>query len=524
MFNKLNSAILLLLMVAVLFGGVVLPQRAEATGIPTIDIAAIGVAITNYVKNNADKAFRDIIVKKLMDYITAQTVQWISGGGKPLFVTDFRAFTKQAGDIAFDSVVQSVGAGAICEPFKLQLRFMLLPVRTFPVQISCTLDKVVGNIQGFYNDFTKGGYGGFVEVMKPQNNLYGQLITANDEINNKQAAAQAAAQNEAIAGSGFLSVKKCSGGTDQATFCRSTCINSGKLAADVSSCVDQCMAVKLSEEELCTDSGGKMTTQTPGDTVGKMAANAVGADTWYAASLQSFMSAITNAAINRLAAQGLAKMTGKSAASYYPPEYAQLLVGQVNSQKTSMQDDIKTNYLNPWNAVIAKKQDSLDAANSAIDTIDKIIGFDGTGGLNSQLNSIDVCRSNVLSSSQIASYLITRKSLVTAAQSHTIPPSTSVIPGTLSAEITNYNNYAADAQDAINFIIATTADAAGTSQAQNKHDTFVANYSYFQPDLQSGTILNDATAENSMIHAQLAAFTATLTDLQSKFNTCTGAP
>ncbi|MCL4437647.1 hypothetical protein M1513_01240, partial [Patescibacteria group bacterium] len=44
------------------------------------------------------RSLRDIIAKRIMDYIVDQTVKWIQGGGKPKFITNWNGFLKDVGD------------------------------------------------------------------------------------------------------------------------------------------------------------------------------------------------------------------------------------------------------------------------------------------------------------------------------------------------------------------------------------------------------------------------------------------
>ena len=89
---------------------------------------------------------------------------------------------KDAGDIAFDSVIREIGAAGLCSPFGLQVKLALLPVQKFSTQISCTLDKVVKNINNFYVDFSVGGWDGYLLSLEPQNNFYGAMLLANDKL------------------------------------------------------------------------------------------------------------------------------------------------------------------------------------------------------------------------------------------------------------------------------------------------------------------------------------------------------
>src|SRR3989344_4583999 len=147
--------------------------------------------------------------KRVLDVMVDQVVASIQGGGKPQFVTDWKGFLQDASQAAIGDFAQEFGAGFLCAPFSFQLQLSLLKVPKFSQKATCTLDKIVKNIQEFRNDFRKGGWIAFGASWQPQNNFYGALIMALQELEIRKEAAAFAAQNEAQAGGGFLSTKKC---------------------------------------------------------------------------------------------------------------------------------------------------------------------------------------------------------------------------------------------------------------------------------------------------------------------------
>ena len=68
-----------------------------------------------WIKNNWDKVMRDVIVKRIMDYIVDQTVTVDSGGGNRS-LSPIERILKDAGDIAFDSVAREIRGVDICSP------------------------------------------------------------------------------------------------------------------------------------------------------------------------------------------------------------------------------------------------------------------------------------------------------------------------------------------------------------------------------------------------------------------------
>jgi hypothetical protein len=285
---------------------------------------------------------RDIIAKKIIDHIVDQTVQWIQGGGKPKFVTDWKGFLKDAGNIAFEQVLKDVGLAWLCQPFSLQVKISLLPVPKFSQRIECTLDDVVKNIEDFYKDFEKGGWIAYNESWQPQNNYFGQLIIIHDEMITRGALAQQAAQNEALAGKGFLSVKKC------------------VLYDDYTG--------KCLKEQIIT----------PGDTVGQVIARGMTSDIEWAANIQSWTSALVNAVINRLIKGGIASLQSSSVSGerdiYYPSEYQEAQNQEFESTKNDFIDkyELFLNALTGPNEMIELKEKSLSLSEELLNTYEAI--------------------------------------------------------------------------------------------------------------------------------------------------------
>lgn len=243
------------------------------------------------LKKWAETFVRSTLRKRILDVLVDQIIQYIQGGGKPKFVTDWRGFLEDAGQQAAGDFAKSLKLGFLCEPFQLQIQLGLLPVPTFSERASCTLDKIVGNIQNFYADFRNGGWLAFTTSWQPNNNPFGSILMALSEQNRKAGNAQKASELEALAGAGFLSVKKCKEDAN-GVIIQSTCV-----------------------------------VTTPGKVLGDTVSKAVGSDIDFilsAEQLSDYVTAIANAAINRLVsegAKGLSGVTTKSApkGGYIPP-------------------------------------------------------------------------------------------------------------------------------------------------------------------------------------------------------------
>lgn len=179
------------------------PAHTAATTGGWLDQAA------RFLLDNALKSALSILKKRLLDTLVDETVQWIQGGGTPKFVQDYKGAVGKVINDSAGEVAQEIGLADICKPFKLSLQIGMTTPPTFSKQISCTLDDMVGNINDFYGDFSKGGWIGYNELWKPQNNFLGAWILANDEMINLTNQNVKAQEQEIQSGQGFLSTKQC---------------------------------------------------------------------------------------------------------------------------------------------------------------------------------------------------------------------------------------------------------------------------------------------------------------------------
>jgi hypothetical protein len=218
--------------------------------------------------------------KKLLDMIVDQIVNWVQGGGTPKFITDWPGFLGDAADQAGGKFLQQIGLGRFCSAFKLQLSMGFIPIPKFSDRSACTISQVGANLENFLKDFNSGGWVAWEQmVLRPENNIYGAYIMAWDQLEIEKGAAVKAAESEAQAGKGFLSVKRC--------------IKTEQMC---------------DEEGYCTSECTQSVITTPGAVVGDTIAKAVGSDIDYivnAQELQAYVSAISNAILNRMFSEGL---------------------------------------------------------------------------------------------------------------------------------------------------------------------------------------------------------------------------
>ncbi len=282
-----------LLTLIILSGQIIItPPKAHAIAaaplsVPTFETNPVLVtAVTSETSQTffewAQTFVLETLKKRILDMMVDQIIQWIQGGGKPQFVTNWGDFLAEAGNAAVGDLAKELGLGFLCSPFSLQIQIGLLPVKRFSKRAECTLDKIVGNINGFYANFRNGGWIAYSSAWEPQNNFAGASLIVDAEVSRRREKAQASAYADAQAGKGFLSTKKCqkdANGKDIASTCVIT---------------------------------------TPGDTIGSLVAKAVGTDIDYvlnAKQLSEYVAAISNALINRLIVEGVNGLRGVTTAS-----------------------------------------------------------------------------------------------------------------------------------------------------------------------------------------------------------------
>ena len=211
-----KKIILGILVFGILITGFTYPVRqAHAIlGVADITINPEGVLgwiydVGSKIGEIALKGALESLKKRLLDQFVDGVISYIQGNGSPKFVNDFGGFLEDAGQVAVGDVVREIGLGELCtgiDPLRFQIRTQT-PV--FSQAVSCTLDDVVGNIEEFGNNFLAGGWVGYQELLKPQNNKFGVELLFENEVQRRSAEKQQAAQQEVTAGSGFISVKQC---------------------------------------------------------------------------------------------------------------------------------------------------------------------------------------------------------------------------------------------------------------------------------------------------------------------------
>lgn len=281
----------------------------------TITATAASASLSQQLLEWAQSFVLATLKRRILDVMVDQVVTWIQGGGEPRFITDWESFLGDIGQGAVGEFVEQIGAGFLCEPFSLQVRIGLLPVKRFAdnAPFRCTLDKIVQNVENFYEDFRNGGWIAYDAASQLNNNYYGSLLVAWDARNSFVANKIAAAANSALANKGFLGTRRC---------------------YDIDTGADVPEGAPFSR---CEDT-------TPGGIVSATLEKAVGTDFDFiinAQQLGDYAAAIVNALVNRIIMEGVNGIRGVhqgSGSSYQPSQRAGTTYGGYSSEGSLPQD------------------------------------------------------------------------------------------------------------------------------------------------------------------------------------------
>jgi len=155
-----------------------------------------------------------VLKKRVLDIMTNQIVDWINNGNKPLFTQDFGSVFRSAADQAVGDVLQQYGAtNALCQPFAFDITLQLQQPAPLSQQVNCSLSSVISNFKAYHDNFSNGGWLGYQELLKPQNNEWGvEVITQNEIINRTAQKTNESVLRQQV-NVGFNS-EECTGGWD----------------------------------------------------------------------------------------------------------------------------------------------------------------------------------------------------------------------------------------------------------------------------------------------------------------------
>ena len=173
--------------------------------VPTTPVALTG-------KEGCSDSIAGFIAKQLLAAMTASIVNWINSGfhGDPTFISDPGAFFLDVANEITGKFMRDTALAPFCDAFKPQILIALAQTQTYRQRAKCTLLDAVGNVEGFFNDFSQGGWAGWLTMtQQPQNNPFGAYLIALDERSTRLAYGLQNKQSEVNQGAGFRALKKC---------------------------------------------------------------------------------------------------------------------------------------------------------------------------------------------------------------------------------------------------------------------------------------------------------------------------
>ncbi len=237
--KKISSSFgILLLILTILLPGLLLkPQEARAAfscpftppvnvqnplAVPTYDIGVLSVSIQNASNTNNLSwkeclldFFMKVIVAAVIHQVVSSIIDWINRGfeGGPTFVTNPTNFFKDIADQELGRMIDGSALGFVCDPLRIQLQFSFLAQRNrYRAPPRCTITSIVNNYQNFVDgNFEEGGWKGWFEMARPQNNVYGSYIIAQELLDSKVSAGQSRARLVINWGRGFRSLTDSNG-------------------------------------------------------------------------------------------------------------------------------------------------------------------------------------------------------------------------------------------------------------------------------------------------------------------------
>jgi hypothetical protein len=313
------------LIIFIIVIGLIFPSINSILSLPKVYAAAMPVTDPVHTKVTIGQAVKDVanwaknfyeknlgkwvklafsaFKKRVLDMLTTDMIAWINGGGKPKWLSgDWSEVSENAFQAAVGDVALQTSLGFLCSPINFQVQLALIAAKPYRETITCTLDKITGNIENFYKDFKRGGWLAYHEIWQPQNNFYAATLMALDEAERKGYSAAAGKKDEVIAGQGFLSTKKC---TYEVDF-RGTFIDKKGTRATPQD-------VELAHQGKKPLYSRTCETVTPGSFIGAQTAKAFGIfPDWLVSTdeIAPYLVAIADAAINRLIKKGADGLIG----------------------------------------------------------------------------------------------------------------------------------------------------------------------------------------------------------------------
>lgn len=233
-------------------------------------LQAILYHLKEYVLDPLGRIIARTLLSKLENKIIKK-INTLGRNGGPAFVQNWRNF-KQSAQYRGEDIFRAMLAKApVCDYIKgsvdnifgakdtagissgLNRLYNLQPFGT-RVRCSSTI-KSAADVNAFRNDFSKGGWEAWRNLIKPQNNFYGVYAQSLSELSKQRAFTEGIDTNEATSGSGFTSARDGSGcvgkGTNRKCTILGNIVTPGKLFSKAGAAtIDRELGWLTSSDEL----------------------------------------------------------------------------------------------------------------------------------------------------------------------------------------------------------------------------------------------------------------------------------
>jgi hypothetical protein len=198
---------------------VITAAQAQITTIATV---------ANKIKGYTLDPIAWVVSKSALQSVVKSTINSINHGsnGAPAFVTNLQKKLQSVGDAQANSFLKQLASTGVAQSPLRQIAstvgknyFQSTGTNGFFNRNAYSLNKVTKNDVAFSSgkDFTQGGFDAwFSMVMKPQNNSFGALQLATEQLNGQIASAQDTLKADYQAGNGFISWRGSCGATGTA--------------------------------------------------------------------------------------------------------------------------------------------------------------------------------------------------------------------------------------------------------------------------------------------------------------------
>lgn len=376
----LGFTLILMIVISTSFSAVLLSPhsaRAEGADVPTnqqFDLKAIMMKLKAFTLDH----LAENIAKQILHQITISIINWINSGfqGSPAFLTNPEGFFLDAADqVTGQFLAQNGALSALCSPFKLDIRLALALDQTMSAsrRYTCTLGKIVNNVQGtidgFTNgDFSQGGWPAFISLTtEPQNNIYGSYLQAHSELLSLIGAKEGKINQDLNRGGGFMSWQKCEElSTEEQSAGFGAGLSNPSLGLANTSTADNVLAMTNNNNSTApyrsdnvsinqkTGVAERCTTQTPGSVIAGSLQKAVDSPI-VEAELADDINAVLNALVSQMISQmlngGLAALSGGGSGSGRT-SYTQQIINDIDKQNAKNNQNNSTQLSNTFDGAI----------------------------------------------------------------------------------------------------------------------------------------------------------------------------